>query len=598
VPVWARIIPAGIGFAVFTGLGLFADLAVWTQWWFYVGLAVVLGATFVEPFFTKAQDAIVNGAAGIAAYFSASREALPELWSIYVATVIAVLTLAIFAVTLRQPSFFKSVCNQLATKAGRVVLFGSAALGLEAASRLVSNRPGGVALFVGTLILASSLSVDWTTLWKRSRAQNLESVKVVDAQSPALVVVSEIENSIEAGDGVLLGPDASQVHAAVVSILPGAGASKALLALEGDSRQYMSLLGIEVDLRVTASRPAIVGLVQAGSTPTSLLFDEIEALSIGDPLVIGLREGDSLYQVNGMRLVDESWGGSKSVVRRTSATLLGRNDHGHLRVSPELPPAHATVRRPAESITASLPSGYHRIGVVKGTNFPIGVVDDAVVSGHVAVLGMSGMGKTSLVTNICRRLGEQKFVLAVDTTGEYVQRLSFPSWEKGEFEQTGTYVYEPAGDEPSRARELVEKAMTVSRAEYVGGSAPLPRVICMEEAHTFVPEWNFCSRASNDHVNETARMVMQARKYALSFIVVTQRTAVLSKSVLSQCESYAVFRTVDDTSLGYLETVGGPIVREVVPSLARFEMLCIGPAFNSDSPVIVSVDAPESSVAQ
>jgi hypothetical protein len=63
----------------------------------------------------------------------------------------------------------------------------------------------------------------------------------------------------------------------------------------------------------------------------------------------------------------------------------------------------------------------------------------------------------------------------------------------------------------------------------------------------------------------------------------------VSKSALSQCESYAVFRTLDETSLSYLETLAGPVVREVVPALGRFEMLCIGPAFNTDGPVVVSV---------
>jgi DNA helicase HerA-like ATPase len=90
-------------------------------------------------------------------------------------------------------------------------------------------------------------------------------------------------------------------------------------------------------------------------------------------------------------------------------------------------------------------------------------------------------------------------------------------------------------------------------------------------------------------------MIMQARKYGLGFMIVSQRTAVVSKSALSQCESYAVFRTVDDTSLTYLETLAGPIVRDVVPALGRYEMLCLDPAFNTDSPVVVAVspDKPE-----
>jgi hypothetical protein len=242
-------------------------------------------------------------------------------------------------------------------------------------------------------------------------------------------------------------------------------------------------------------------------------------------------------------------------------------------------------------MTSELPENFCKVGSVKGTQYQIGITRDAVASGHIAVVGMSGMGKTSFVSTLCRRLGDEKFVLAADTTGEYAQRLGFPKWDREDLDSHGYFVHEPQGEQPQRVSELVKQLMDRAREEY-NADEITPRVLCLEEAHTFVPEWNFCGKHQVDHVNYTARMVVQARKYGLTFIVVTQRTAVLSKSVLSQCESYAVFRTVDDTSLTYLETVGGPLVREIAPSLGRYEMLCIGPAFNSDSPVIVAVDAP------
>ncbi|MFC5141009.1 helicase HerA domain-containing protein [Actinomycetospora rhizophila] len=552
----------------------------------------MIGATFVEPFITKPQDAIVNSAASVAAYFSANKDSLPQLWNVYLWAVLALMVIAIYPSVVRPPSFLKSACYQLSTRAGRVVLLGGSALILEGVSRISADQVGGVPLIVGTLLLVVSLSVDWTTLWRRSKDQSRELVQIVDARSPSMIVVSNVGDSVETGDAVLLGSGASEIRAAVVALLPGEGRSRAVLVMESESHVLTAKIGSHIDLQATATHPAVVGLVAAGSTPTSVLFDEVEPLAIGDPLVVGFREGDRLYQVSGMRLVDESWSGSKTVTARTSATLLGENENGHLRVAPELPPAHSSVRRPSSLVTSTLPGGYHRIGKVKGTEFPIGITGDAVVSGHIAVVGMSGMGKTTLVSEVCRSLGSSKFVLAVDTTGEYVQRLGMSSWEGGDFGSTGTWVYEPRGEEPKQAKKLVEDAMTVAYNEYASGQLPLSRVICMEEAHTFVPEFNFCARPNLDHVNDTARMVMQARKYALSFLMVTQRTAVLSKSVLSQCESYAVFRTVDDTSLSYLETVGGPIVRDVVPSLGRHEMLCVGPAFNCDSPVIVEVDPP------
>jgi DNA helicase HerA-like ATPase len=88
-------------------------------------------------------------------------------------------------------------------------------------------------------------------------------------------------------------------------------------------------------------------------------------------------------------------------------------------------------------------------------------------------------------------------------------------------------------------------------------------------------------------------MIMQARKFGLRFVLVSQRTAVVSKSALSQCENYIVLRTIDATSLDYLETLVGRDLREAISGLDRFDALGVGPAFNAETPVIVTLTPPE-----
>lgn len=65
--------------------------------------------------------------------------------------------------------------------------------------------------------------------------------------------------------------------------------------------------------------------------------------------------------------------------------------------------------------------------------------------------------------------------------------------------------------------------------------------------------------------------------------------------MLSQCENYIILKTVDETSLGYLEGIFGNVIRQAVPSLERYEAICAGPAFNSEGPVIVRLQDPGSS---
>jgi len=153
-------------------------------------------------------------------------------------------------------------------------------------------------------------------------------------------------------------------------------------------------------------------------------------------------------------------------------------------------------------------------------------------------------------------------------------------------------VYEPVGDPTLRATELVNQLMQHAAQEFQANHQPRPRNVLFEEAHSFIPEWNFVTLNQRDNVNDTTRMIMQARKYGLRFIIVSQRTAVVSKSGLSQCDNYIVCRTIDHTGLEYIESLSGTAFRDTLSNLRKYEALCMGPAFNSDQPVSIELDPP------
>lgn len=597
MPVKVRALFGFCAFVLFAAIGSFVEAEVWTQWWFYVGLATLLAAVFVEPFFTKPQDTIINCAAGVAAYFSADRDALPSLWNLYLTVVLTIMLIGLCATLIQRDSIGKLFLYQVSARCGTAVFLGSIALFLEVTSRIVRGDRDAIYLGAATAVLAATLSIDWTSLWLRTRRRrSSDYISVVDAQSPSLVLVEGISVKVRPGATVALIDGNIEVAGVVVTVLPGKTA-RGVIALDGEWRSIAPRLPIRADLMLRGELSTLYGLASAGSTPTSVVFDAIRPVDVGDIVVLNNNAGSQdprLYQVFSTRLTDENWGGSRGLLAQVTALQLGTNDSGYLRVSPRLPLPHARVESPAEQPFQRVPHGYCKVGAIKGTNYEIGVARDATLSGHIAVLGMSGMGKTHLVSMMCRSLGSEKFVLAVDTTGEYAQRLSFPSWNGEHVGVAGHYVHEPQGDPPARVRKLVENMMGKAYEEYTLGEH-IPRLLCLEEAHSFVPEWNFCTRNQQDEVTHTTRMIMQARKYGISFMIVSQRTAVVSKSALSQCESYAVFRTLDDTSLSYLETLAGPVVRDVAPALGRYEMLCIGPAFNADSPVVVSVSAADDS---
>jgi DNA helicase HerA-like ATPase len=82
---------------------------------------------------------------------------------------------------------------------------------------------------------------------------------------------------------------------------------------------------------------------------------------------------------------------------------------------------------------------------------------------------------------------------------------------------------------------------------------------------------------------------MQIRKFGISVILISQRTAVVAKSALSQCENLIAFKSVDQTALDYLEAIAGEDVRLLLPRLQHRQALAFGPSISSDSPVGVHI---------
>jgi DNA helicase HerA-like ATPase len=209
----------------------------------------------------------------------------------------------------------------------------------------------------------------------------------------------------------------------------------------------------------------------------------------------------------------------------------------------------------------------------------------------MAVLGITGMGKTSVVVRICEMLGAEQVVISLDPSGDYLRFHSGTAWSADKLDEPGFHVHELDESPAVAAKALIETVVTHARTQYFNGEL-VDRFLCFEEAHVSLPEPTATVGDERAASNESGRLLLQARKYGISYLVVSQRTSVVSKSALSQCESFVVFRNVDETTLTYLEGLMGRGVRDVLMSLGRFEAVCFGPAFNLDGLAVVEMDAP------
>jgi DNA helicase HerA-like ATPase len=120
-----------------------------------------------------------------------------------------------------------------------------------------------------------------------------------------------------------------------------------------------------------------------------------------------------------------------------------------------------------------------------------------------------------------------------------------------------------------------------------------PRVlIVVEEAHTVMPEpttmglGDFSSRGL---VAKIAQIALQGRKYGVGLLVIAQRTATVSKSVLTQCNTVISFTCFDDTSLGFLKNIFGAAHTELIPNLPPLSAVIFGKGVRSERPIIVKI---------
>jgi len=100
-------------------------------------------------------------------------------------------------------------------------------------------------------------------------------------------------------------------------------------------------------------------------------------------------------------------------------------------------------------------------------------------------------------------------------------------------------------------------------------SEELDTLFVIEEAHNFAPEG---AGRGNPASKIIQKIAAEGRKFNIGLMVITQRPAYVSKGVLSQCSTQAIFRLINSADIKAIaETVEG-ISEEELTQLPRFRM--------------------------
>jgi hypothetical protein len=135
---------------------------------------------------------------------------------------------------------------------------------------------------------------------------------------------------------------------------------------------------------------------------------------------------------------------------------------------------------------------------------------------------------------------------------------------------------------------ITETALSLLEGEMVDHAK-----VCLvfEEAHSLIPEWNsVASEGDKAATMGTARAILQGRKYGLGCLVVTQRTASVTKTILNQCNSVFAMRCFDETSKDFLANYIGKDYSSMLSSIAEREAVFFGKASACENPVLIRLN--------
>lgn len=285
----------------------------------------------------------------------------------------------------------------------------------------------------------------------------------------------------------------------------------------------------------------------------------------------------------------------------------------------------------------------YQIGSIPNTNYPVILNKEIAVTHHTAILGVTGTGKSVFARNLINQIADnQTRVIIVDLTGEYRQKdlalkpIIDEENAKAISKEIETLAIEMAKFANSRNHDVImnceknikvrffnaiktflegeEEKVVFELADITNNAGVLDytrwffwvlfnvakncknygKRVCvvLEEAHTVIPEistMGTSENASKATVNSIAQIALQGRKYEIGFIVIAQRTANVSKTVLTQCNSIVTFQELDKTTSDFLSNYMGRDYVDILLTLKPRMAIAMGKAFRSTAPMLFEV---------
>lgn len=409
--------------------------------------------------------------------------------------------------------------------------------------------------------------------------------------------------------------------------------------------EIMALLGETNESR-------LAGYIVEGSRIGSIRFEVLDSESLYAGALVWCRFGGKkvYFQVTDGETRDEELETDRHGVQVGIAAQLGvlSSDVGFEKVD-WLPQMNALVFAASAANVPdprTIPEHEFTYGYVPNSNLRVTGPFAANFNYHTAIFGVTGTGKTELAFDMIRdAIANGIKVLCIDLTSQYQSRLtdlhpvdlsishelskelskrlfevetgeygakdekkalhSFASELRKEIVHRLTEFIEATDDHHAIGLIQLEEISNTRASIYITQlylSALLDHartniadgqriLVVVEEAHTVMPEPGTMGLADNESrglVGKIAQVALQGRKYGVGLLIVAQRTATVSKTVLTQCNTMICFALYDDTSLSFLRNFFGETQVAAIPNLKPLHALVFGKAIRSQRPIVMA----------
>ncbi len=262
----------------------------------------------------------------------------------------------------------------------------------------------------------------------------------------------------------------------------------------------------------------------------------------------------------------------------------------------------------SDMLPNNLGDNYFRVGVVPKSPFPIYINLDESICHHLAIIGKTGTGKSRMAAKIIEQLASDNFKIVIfevdrsnaQSLSKYITSSLIEEQQTKDFDMTRstknifTINWQPDEKEKETGTlNISDAAAAIIDKIILFQLKNTDKKVCivMEEAYDFIPESTFGKQDfGQPKVSRISQLVLKCRKHNIGFLIITQRTALVTKTILYQCHTIIALQSFDETSKIFMSAYISSKYLESMSILPRFRAIVVGKGSSCDKPVIVDFE--------